>query len=218
MPPEKMIPLEDCKHRYTYRIHSRNLTVGVFDKERKGFVGIREKFGTHYLFTEFHRETGAPYGTVSPKEEIEKCPLLDIREDLGTFCADCDKHVEFHKENPDGTGDWYHLEKTSCPKAKPQGKQNNDLFEYLKPVTQKVELQNYIGDINEYANNESFFQSHIRQGVNMKLYTEKDLRRQFGASFSTVRRWVSGEAKPAPAMRTAIYEWIKMRVEAKLHE
>ena len=98
------IPLKECKDGYTYKIHSRNLTCGVFRVKDAGFIGIREKFGSTYLFTEFHRDTGAPYGTVSPKTEIEKCPVLDLRESIGTFCSECDKLVEFRPEYPDKTG------------------------------------------------------------------------------------------------------------------
>ena len=35
-----------------YRLRSRNLIVGAYDG-RGGFIGIREKFGQRYLFTEF---------------------------------------------------------------------------------------------------------------------------------------------------------------------
>ena len=46
------IQLSDCKHGWLYRISSRNLTLGVYREERKGFVGISEKFGRSYLFVE----------------------------------------------------------------------------------------------------------------------------------------------------------------------
>ena len=72
------IKLEDCKEGYVYRILSRNLAFGVFQKD--GFIGIREKFKSRYLFKEYHWDTGAPYGTVKPKEEIQYCSLI-INED-----------------------------------------------------------------------------------------------------------------------------------------
>ena len=37
------IPLSDCKHGWLYKIMSRNLTRGVYRKDRKGFIGIRRK-------------------------------------------------------------------------------------------------------------------------------------------------------------------------------
>ena len=33
-----MIPLDQCKHGHVYEIYSRNLDLGVFKKESKGFV------------------------------------------------------------------------------------------------------------------------------------------------------------------------------------
>ena len=51
------IPREKCKEGYAYKIHSRNLSIGVFHQKRlgdskfeNGFVGIREKFGELFLF------------------------------------------------------------------------------------------------------------------------------------------------------------------------
>ena len=74
------IPLSECKHGGLYRIHSRNLRLGVFKEGVKGFVGIREKFSHLYLFTEFHWDTGPPFGTVNPKEFLEDCPITDLDE------------------------------------------------------------------------------------------------------------------------------------------
>lgn len=68
------IRLKDCKKGYLYKIDCRNLELGVFNGET-GFIGIRTKFGNRYLFTEYHWDQGAPFGTVNPMEEIEKCPL-----------------------------------------------------------------------------------------------------------------------------------------------
>jgi len=76
----KYIPLEECKDGFLYKISSRNLTFGVYRAEVKGFVGIREKFGNEFLFTEFHYDTGAPFGTVFPKEGLEQCPITPINE------------------------------------------------------------------------------------------------------------------------------------------
>lgn len=75
-----MIPLNECIHGHVYRIHSRNLDYGVFKSNIGGFTGIREKFGDHYLFTEYHYDTGAPYGTVHPLEDLGPCLLSDISE------------------------------------------------------------------------------------------------------------------------------------------
>ena len=70
---ENYIPLIDCRKGHVYRLNSRNLSFGVFDGQ-KGFIGIREKFGNRFLFTEDHWDCGAPFGTVHPLEEIGKLP------------------------------------------------------------------------------------------------------------------------------------------------
>ena len=62
---KNMIPLKDCKKGYVYELNSRNLLVGIFDGDT-GFIGIRKKFESIYLFTEYHRDTGPPFGTVHP--------------------------------------------------------------------------------------------------------------------------------------------------------
>lgn len=67
------IKLEDCKKGFLYKIFSRNLSHGVFDGST-GFIGIRNKFGCDYLFTEYHWDTGPPFGTVHPKIKICKIP------------------------------------------------------------------------------------------------------------------------------------------------
>ena len=67
------IKMVDCIAGGVYKIHSRNLGVGVYDG-KQGFIGIREKFKREYLFTEYHYEQGPPYGTVHPKEFIGNLP------------------------------------------------------------------------------------------------------------------------------------------------
>jgi hypothetical protein len=68
------IPLVLCKHGYLYEIHSRNLSHGVFNGADRGFIGIRTKFGSRFLFTEYHYDTGAPHGTAKPFMEMGKVP------------------------------------------------------------------------------------------------------------------------------------------------
>ena len=68
------IPLDQCVDRAVYRIRSNNLGVGVFSEKTKGFIGIRTKFGNKYLFTEYHYDTGAPFGTVCPVEQLGVLP------------------------------------------------------------------------------------------------------------------------------------------------
>ncbi len=130
-----MIQLTECKHGYLYKIYSRNLTQGVFNKNTKGFVGIRDKFGREYLFTEFHWDTGAPFGTVKPIELIEKCPVDNIEENLGSICENCGKDVEYTFTGYDlhgiPIGSHKHVFDTDCGKIWPVSKKNDALFDYL---------------------------------------------------------------------------------------
>ncbi len=65
-----VIPLSKCKHGYIYKIRARNFSFGVFRKTDNSFIGIREKFDERYLFPEYHWDTGAPFGTVHPYQEL----------------------------------------------------------------------------------------------------------------------------------------------------
>lgn len=67
-----LIPVEALEVGRLYRIRSRNLSVGVWTGDKYGgFIGIREKFGHEYLFTEYHRDTGGHHGTVTQMEATE---------------------------------------------------------------------------------------------------------------------------------------------------
>jgi hypothetical protein len=145
-----VIPLDRCRHGCTYRIKSRNLLVGVFDQRRSGFVGIRHKFERIYLFTEFHYDTGA-FGTVEPIEEIEKCPVEDLREHFDSTCAVCGKVVFFNRNGRSSpeTGGWEHIEDspTLCRKAIAADGNvlaasiNMPLFEYLRSIEASLDLK-----------------------------------------------------------------------------
>jgi hypothetical protein len=59
----------NLKHRYLYRIFSRNLDFGVFDSPNNSFIGIRHKCGEVFLDREYK-----DIGCVRVLEEIEKMP------------------------------------------------------------------------------------------------------------------------------------------------
>ncbi len=70
---EEYISLENCEEGFLYAIEARNASVGIFIKEKSGFVIPRYKFG-YFLFTEDHWDTGEPHGTVRPFFKLEKIP------------------------------------------------------------------------------------------------------------------------------------------------
>jgi hypothetical protein len=83
------IPANELVERRLYRVHARNFNVAVYDGH-DGFIGIREKFGNVYLFTEFEWETGAPYGTVQALEDLGRdvpwlIPLAEDNPELFTW-------------------------------------------------------------------------------------------------------------------------------------
>lgn len=86
--------------RGIYHIACRNLSFGVFDGD-EGMIGIREKFGSTYLFTEYLWEQGPPYGTVrpSPREHVaDLAPWVPLGETTGTVCDNCREPVTYDRE------------------------------------------------------------------------------------------------------------------------
>lgn len=68
------IPEASLHDRNVYRIYSRNLVVGVWHAAQREFIGIREKFGSEFLFGEYHAETGPPFGTARATRWLAKIP------------------------------------------------------------------------------------------------------------------------------------------------
>ncbi len=149
---EKYIPKSECKDRVLYRIHSRNLSLGVYRGVTGGFVGIRTKFGSRFLFEEYHYDNGPPYGTVFPVEELENLPDDIVNEESeGSLCRKCNKpaHYEYW---PDGgrrdkvleggnvvkvPGYWKHEEESDCPIDGAFSVENKRLFDWLAEMDKK---------------------------------------------------------------------------------
>lgn len=129
-----MIALENCKHGFLYKIDSRNLITGVFNQESKGFIGIREKFGDEFLFTEYHWDTGAPFGTVKPQEELCQLPEnIQVKEDLGIVDKKTKRSVAFDKPVADGGKGWYFIDtKEEDQNIRPMYVENKELFDWIR--------------------------------------------------------------------------------------
>lgn len=128
------IALNECEHGYVYKIRSRNLSMGVFNKESNGFIGIRLKFKYEFLFTEYHWDTGASLGgTVKPIEIICKLPEdIEIKETLDTIDEKSKRQVNF-KEG------WYYVDNGEYDKnIRPICVHNEKLFNYLKSLETKI--------------------------------------------------------------------------------
>jgi hypothetical protein len=133
-----MIALKDCKHGYLYRIKSRNLSVGVFNKDNSSFIGIREKFGSRYLFSEYHRETGPPHGTVSPTEEIGPLPPgVEISERHEIIDSKTRQPISFDVPKSQGGKGWYFkYNGESDPNIEPVIQENTELLQILEHIPQ----------------------------------------------------------------------------------
>lgn len=60
------IPHEDLIDRRLYRLRGRNIFVGLWWPEVSGFVGVRQKFDSRFLFTELLNDGIMCAGTVTP--------------------------------------------------------------------------------------------------------------------------------------------------------
>tara|TARA_Y100000310_G_scaffold277910_1_gene296020 strand:- start:394 stop:1110 length:717 start_codon:yes stop_codon:yes gene_type:complete len=94
------IPIEDCIHGHVYRLHSRNLIVGAWHEGERGFSGIREKFGSRYIFMEYHWDH-THFPTARPLEDLRPLPEGILPDDyLGSF-TDAGREVWWDREAAD---------------------------------------------------------------------------------------------------------------------
>jgi len=96
------IKVPDLKHRGVYKIFSRNLICGVYDSKRNGFLGIRLKFRSRFLFMEFHWDN-EEFATAKPLELIEMLPDDFEIDDNSNELFDYLEKKEEEIENGNGT-------------------------------------------------------------------------------------------------------------------
>jgi len=89
------MPMDDMKPYYLYRVHCRNSRYGLWLPDQNGCMGRRQKFHDWFLFTEYHYDTGPPYGTLKPMRELEKSPFGPKDFEMKTFKG---KYGEYMKE------------------------------------------------------------------------------------------------------------------------
>lgn len=130
------IKIPDLIPRRLYRIHSRNLTLGVFNPEKSGFLGIREKFGRRYVFEEHHWDQDY-YPTVKPIQDlgIDLPEGILLREGLpGFWDRTGTREVYFDRPVAEGGRGWLYKD-TDEPLLPGQGgyiKNNDALFVWLE--------------------------------------------------------------------------------------
>lgn len=123
--------LLDLQERRVYRLHCRNLLVGVYNG--KGFVGIRRKFDSRYLFEEYPVTLeGGPFQTVRRAEPLDVTVPDDmpLAEDLGTICCECETPATW--TGPPSPAPW--ACESGCDDVHPVSVANRALFELLDPI------------------------------------------------------------------------------------
>ena len=95
----RRVPRKDVVIGRAYVIHARNGGVGVAVEEdgSLGYVLHREKWGDHFLFTEFDWDNGPPFGTAIPLKLVEAEPPTDDDELLAWL----EKQTEEHRAEID---------------------------------------------------------------------------------------------------------------------
>jgi len=89
------IPMDQCKDGFLYVVDARNSKLGIYKEKNNAFTISRYKFGSNFLFDEFHWDTGEPYGTVHPLKEIGVVPVMSDEEKLAYLNT---KWVELKEE------------------------------------------------------------------------------------------------------------------------
>ena len=146
------ISKSECVDRTLYRIHSRNLTQGIYRTETGGFLGLREKLGSIYIFEEYHLDNG-PCSTVNPLEALPEVlpPEIHLDTGLGTKCMTCGvsssyvywpeggkREVSFKRGGARlVAGLWMHLAETGCNDVRPVGVDNDALHVWLETMEKK---------------------------------------------------------------------------------
>jgi hypothetical protein len=98
------IPYAELERGVIYRLHSRNLVHGVFDGQR-GFIGVREKWGSRYLDTEYYARTAWPL------EEIGRLPEgVELKEREASVDRESGRPVAFDRPVAEGGRGWYYLD------------------------------------------------------------------------------------------------------------
>lgn len=143
------IPVGELEHGCVYEIVSRNLYVGVWDSQANngggGFIGIRQKFGDSYLFTEYEHTTGGNFGTARAFKKLDvKLPKgIVIGIDVEFLDKTNGRLIEFTSPRPPyGTGrGWVYSDaKEEVPTDNVLRVQNKPLFDILYQLDKEISV------------------------------------------------------------------------------
>jgi len=79
---KEYIKIKDLKDGYLYEIIARNAKYGIWREVSKGFLISRIKFGSNYIFEEYHYDFSNFFGTAQPVKEIEQSPFQVSKNDF----------------------------------------------------------------------------------------------------------------------------------------
>lgn len=145
-----MIPMTDCEVGRVYGVGARSfdaypaepkgdeqrLSIAVYCGDGR-FIGIRTKFGSRYLFTEYHHDSGSPFNTVQPCMGIVEVPrYIKLSETLRTIDRRSGRAVAFDRPTVDGGRGWYFIDTQESDQGiRPQAVSNRALFDFLDALS-----------------------------------------------------------------------------------
>lgn len=132
-PRLELIPQVKLIKGRLYKILCRNLKTGIYDGNG-GFIGIREKLGSCYLFTEYHFDHGH-IGTVRGMEDtgIQLPDGIPLETRLGSEDQITKRPVAFDRPVAEGGKGWFFTDTGEASEAIwPCAVGNMELFKFLK--------------------------------------------------------------------------------------
>lgn len=124
--------MNDCIVRRVYKLHCRNLAFGVYIGDGR-FVGIRTKFGSRFLDTEYHWDWSEHFGTVRMAEDtgIDLPAGMPLKPRLGAVDKTTNRPVEFISLSKGGPG-WYFVDTNEAStEIQAISVPNNALFKFM---------------------------------------------------------------------------------------
>jgi len=132
----ELISLKECVKGRVYMLNCRNLDYGVYNG-KDGFIGIRYKVGSRYLFTEYHKDVDPHFGTVMGMEDlgIDVPNDIELIENEPTIDKDSKRLVNFDGMASKGGRGWVYKD-TDEPdqNINPISHINRNLFKFLNDI------------------------------------------------------------------------------------
>lgn len=137
------IPEDQLVNGRIYEIVSRNLYVGVWDSSKRGFIGIREKFDSTYLFTEYEYATGSPFGTARAFRLLDETlpEGMAICENFEPYEKETGKTVRFTKPISQGGEGWIYTDTLTQASGDIIRESNTPLYNFLMPIDKEISIR-----------------------------------------------------------------------------